>query len=252
MKDFTISKNKYIKYFLSTSSILFLILIWFIISSVYQNDMIFPNIDKIILAFFNIFKESSNILAVVYTILRVLFTVLICFLISFIIVILYVAIPKSIYFFKPLIQIARSTPLAVISIFIFILIGDKLGPYFITILMSLPVAVEGLLTSVDEIPKDIIEELKMLKGNIFIKIIKIYLPIIFPFIVMTFIQTLGMSFKVMIMGEYLCQTKDSIGKTLYAVKYDLAMDTLIAYGILIVIIVVILELIVKTLRKSIK
>ena len=92
----------------------------------------------------------------------------------------------------------------------------------------------------------------MLKGNIFIKIIKIYLPIIFPFIVMTFIQTLGMSFKVMIMGEYLCQTKDSIGKTLYAVKYDLAMDTLIAYGILIVIIVVILELIVKTLRKSIK
>ena len=122
MKDSTISKNKYIKYFLSTSSILFLILIWFIISSVYQNDMIFPNIDKIILAFFNIFKESSNILAVVYTILRVLFTVLICFLISFIIVILYVAIPKSIYLFKPLIQIARSTPLAVISIFIFILI----------------------------------------------------------------------------------------------------------------------------------
>lgn len=251
MKASTISKDKYLKYSLSITSILFLIFLWFIISTIYQNDMIFPNIDRIFLAFINIFKSTSNIQAILNTILRVLFTVVICFLISFIIVILYVIFPKSVYFFRPLVQIARSTPLAVISIFIFILIGDKMGPYFITILMSLPVAVEGLLTSIDEIPKDIIEELKMLKGNIFIKIIKVYIPIIFPFIIMTFIQTLGMSFKVMIMGEYLCQTSRSIGKTLYAVKYDLAMDTLIAYGILIVIIVVILELVVKNLRKSI-
>ena len=88
------------------------------------------------------------------------------------------------------------------------------------------------------------------KGNTIKKITNIYIPIIFPFIIMTLIQTLGMSFKVMIMGEYICQTDNSIGKILYGIKANLEMDSLIAYGILIVLIVSILELIIKHIKKS--
>ncbi len=249
MKDST-TKKKIINYSLSISSILLILLIWIIISTSYQNEMIFPNIKQILTAFINIFKSTSNINAILYTLLRVLITVLICFIISILILGLYILIPESIHFFKPLIQIMRSTPLAILSIFIFILIGDKIGPYVITILMSLPVTLEGLITSVDEIHNDIKDELKLLKGSTIIKIKDIYLPIILPFIIMTLIQTLGMSFKVMIMGEYICQTNISIGKELYGIKANLEMDYLIAYGILIVLIVSILELIIKKLKKS--
>ena len=91
------------------------------------------------------------------------------------------------------------------------------------------------------------DELKTLKGSTIKKITNIYIPIIFPFIIMTLIQTLGMSFKVMIMGEYICQTDNSIGKILYGIKANLEMDSLIAYGILIVLIVSILELIIPLL-----
>lgn len=244
------TKNKIINYSLATSSILLIILIWTIISSSYQNEMIFPNINQILKAFVNIFKNTNNINAVLMTLSRVLITVLVCFIISIFIVGLYILIPNSIHFFKPLIQIMRSTPLAVISIFIFILIGDKLGPFVITILMSLPITIEGLITSIDEINKDVVDELKTLKGSTIIKIKDIYIPIILPFIIMTLIQTLGMSFKVMIMGEYICQTDNSIGKILYGIKANLEMDSLIAYGILIVLIVSILELIIKLIKES--
>lgn len=244
------TKNKIINYSLTVSSILLIVLIWSIISISYKNEMIFPNINQILNAFINIFKSTNNINAILITFLRVIITVIICFIISILIVGLYILIPNSIHFFKPLIQIMRSTPLAVISIFIFILIGDKLGPFVITILMSLPITIEGLITSVDEINKDIIDELKTYKGSTIIKIKDIYIPIIFPFIIMTLIQTLGMSFKVMIMGEYICQTDTSIGKILYGIKANLEMDSLIAYGILIVLVVSIIELIIKEIKKS--
>lgn len=249
MKDSTI-KNKIINYSLTITSILLIIFIWSIISTTYQNEMIFPNIKQIYKAFINIFKDVNNINSILITFARVMITVLACFVISILIVGLYILFPNSLSFFKPLIQIMRSTPLAVISIFIFILIGDKIGPFIITILMSLPITLEGLITSIDEINKDIIDEVKTLKGSILIKIMDIYIPIIFPFIIMTLIQTLGMSFKVMIMGEYICQTDNSIGKILYGIKANLEMDSLIAYGILIVLIVSIIEFIIKQLKKS--
>ena len=143
----------------------------------------------------------------------------------------------------------RSMPLAVISIFIFILIGDRIGPYIITILMSLPVVLEGMMTSVDQINSDIIDEVKMLPGRIGQKIKSVYLPIVFPYVMMCLIQTLGMSFKVMIMGEYICQTSTSIGKVLYGVKMNIEMDYLVAYGILIVLIAGLLECVIKYWKK---
>ena len=245
------SKNKIINYSLATSSILLIILIWTIISSSYQNEMIFPNINQILNAFINILKNTNNINAVLITLLRVLITVIVCFIISIFIVGLYILLPNSIHFFKPLIQIMRSTPLAVISIFIFILIGDKLGPFIITILMSLPITIEGLITSIDEINKDIIDELKTLKGSTIKKITNIYIPIILPFIIMTLIQTLGMSFKVMIMGEYICFTEGSIGfMILESLSIYKSENIIVIIGVLFIISIA-TEIIVRIIQAKI-
>ena len=243
------TNKRILSYSLLISSFLFLILIWTLVSIYYNNDLIFPSINQIIQAFFGIFKESTNMKALFLTIMRVIVSVIVCFILGFLILSIYIIWPTSLTFFRPIIQIMRSTPLAIVSIFIFILIGDKIGPYIITILMSLPVVVEGLITSSGQINKEIIDEVKTLKGSTFLKIKSIYLPIIFPYIMMTLVQSLGMSFKVMIMGEYICQTPNSIGNNLYSVKMNIEMDTLIAYGILIVIIVCLLELFIKGIKK---
>lgn len=249
MKDSTI-RNKVVSSSLFVSFFLVLIFGWIIISSYYDNEMIFPSIKQILNAFLDIFKNSESLKAIGFTILRVIISVLICFVVGFLIITLYILFPTSLSFFKPLIQMMRSMPLAIISIFLFILIGDKIGPYVITILMSLPVVFEGLLVSTNEIDQNIKDELTLLSGSKLTKIRSVYLPTIAPYIMMTLIQTLGMSFKVMIMGEYICQTRDSIGKMLYAIKMNIEMDKLIAYGILIIIIVSIFEFLLKYLKNK--
>lgn len=235
------TKSKLVSSTLSISAILFLLLLWMIVASIYQNDLIFPSIKSIIQAFFRIFQTSNSLKAIGFTCIRVILSVVICFFLGLVITGIYIICPMSIHFLRPMIQMMRSIPLAVISIFIFILIGDKIGPYIITILMSLPIVLEGMMTSVNQINPHIIDEVNMLSGNVWQKIKSVYLPIVFPYVIMCLIQTLGMSFKVMIMGEYICQTNTSIGKVLYSVKMNIEMDSLVAYGILIVLIVVVLE-----------
>ena len=245
----SITKKRILSSSLFVSSFLVIVFFWMILAIIYDNDLIFPNINQIAIAFIHIFKEIDNIIALLLTISRVIISVMISFLLGFFVLIIYILFPSIMAFFNPIIQIMRSTPLAVLSIFIFIIIGDKIGPYVITVLMTFPVVIEGLLTATKQINKDVMDEVKTLQGSSLKKIVYIYIPIIFPYIMMTLIQSLGMSFKVMIMGEYICQTDDSIGKILYGVKSNIEMDSLIAYGILIVIIVVVLELFIQMIKK---
>ena len=171
------TKSKLVSSTLSISAILFLLLLWMIVASIYQNDLIFPSIKSIIQAFFRIFQTSNSLKAIGFTCIRVILSVVICFFLGLVITGIYIICPMSIHFLSPMIQKNKS----------------------------------------------------------------VYLPIVFPYVIMCLIQTLGMSFKVMIMGEYICQTNTSIGKVLYSVKMNIEMDSLVAYGILIVLIVVVLE-----------
>ena len=242
----SITKNKILSITFATSSILLLLLFWIILTNIYNNSLIFPSIGQIFTSMKEILSSISSLKAIGMTILRSIIAVAICLVICLLITSLYVAYPLSVNFFKPLIRIMRSVPLAILSIFIFILIGSKKGPYVITILMTLPVVFEGLILGVNEIPEGITDELKMLN----VKIIDIYIPMMKPYIIMSIVQALGMSFKVLIMGEYICQTKNSIGKELYNIKIDLDMASLLAYGILIVIIVFVLEIVVNKLKEK--
>ena len=114
-----------------------------------------------------------HIIALLLTISRVIISVMISFLLGFFVLIIYILFPSSMAFFNPIIQIMRSTPLAVLSIFIFIIIGDKIGPYVITVLMTFPVVIEGLLTATKQINKDVMDEVKTLQGSSLKKIVYI-------------------------------------------------------------------------------
>mgnify|MGYP003300340989 CR=1 FL=1 len=143
----------------------------------------------------------------------------------------------------------RSTPQVILSIFLFILF-DRIAPYIITLLVILPVATQGILTSIDNIDPVLIDDLKLIDCNLFKKLIYAYIPLIKDYLLMVFIQIFGLGFKVMIMGEYISHTTNSIGDYLYDVK-GTDLPELIAWGILTAIIVIIVETIVNILVKKI-
>lgn len=232
----------------SIITILLIIAIWEIVAFVKNEPTIFPHITGIVSSLINIFlKANLNILLM--TFLRVVISILISFVLSLIVGILYINSKDTIYFFKPIISFMRSTPQVVLSIFLFILF-DKIAPFLITILVIFPIATEGIITSIDNIDPVLQDDLKMIKGSFFKKIFYAYIPLIKDYLLMVFIQIFGLGFKVMIMGEYISYTKNSIGGYLYGIK-GIDLPELIAWGILVTVIVILVETLVKYIMKYI-
>lgn len=240
------------KYLYPIITIIILLVAWEILSITKNEPKVFPGIGKICIAFFHLFTKN-NLSIISLTILRIVISVLITFIVTFIISLLYLWKKETYYFFKPIIDSMRSIPLAVISVFLFILLTGNLAPYFITILVILPVVVEGVITGIDNIDQNLLDDLKLINTSFFKSIFYVYIPLIKNYLLMTFVQAFGLGLKVMIMGEFICYTKNSVGKELSIIKSAFEMSELLAWGILIVITVVVIEYISKLIiNKKIK
>lgn len=248
-----ISTLKKILYSLIT--ILLIIIIWEIYASYRNEPTIFPHTTQIIKSFCTLFN-INNLKTLGMTLFRITLSVIIAFMISVIVGLLYIWKKDTLYFFKPIISAMKTIPLAVISIFLWLIFKSTTAPYIITTLIIIPISIEGVITSIDGIDKVLIEDLKMIDTNIFKSLIYVYIPLIKDYLLMVFLQTFGLGLKVMVMGEYICQTKNSVGKIISVVKsgvgYQDAMSELIAWGILLVIIVVIIEFLIKLIIKKIQ
>ena len=95
----------------------------------------------------------------------------------------------------------RSTPLAVLSIFIFLLL-DKIAPYVITILVILPVAIEGITTAISNIDKNLLDDAKLNSPSIFKTIIYFLLLIIMKHLYLTIIYIIILSMAYFIISRY--------------------------------------------------
>ena len=224
-------------------SIFVILLVWEILVLVKNEPSIFPHISDIFISTINKFNKD-NLVIILNTLLRTIISVIIVMIISFIISFLYIVNKKTLAFFTPFISIMRSTPLAVLSIFIFLLL-DKIAPYVITILVILPVAIEGITTAISNIDKNLLDDAKLNSPSIFKTIIYVYIPLIKNYLIMVFVQIFGLGIKVMVMGEFICYTKNSIGKELSVLKYINELPDLISWGIIIVLLVAIIEFIIK-------
>lgn len=238
------------KYIYLIIGIFFIFILWTIISLSQNNEFIFPNIFQIFNAFSKLILEKEILISSLFTLLRVLLVCIISFIISSIIALIYVLNKETIFLFKPMLILLKASPLAIISVYLWIALGAEIAPYLITLLMVLPVMIEGLIASINNIDQIYIDALKLEKVSIFKKFYYVYLPMILPYIIMSFLQTFGLGIKVMIMGEYICQSNNSLGQIIYILKQNLAFDQLLALLILILIIVFLVEFLIKTISKK--
>ena len=237
MKASTIRKISF-----SSFTILLLFIIWIIISTTKNNDMIYPSIGSIFKAVLNCFKWV-NFKLLLMTFLRVIITLAISLIVCLIIITITLKFPDSYAFFSPIVKIMRTVPFICVSLFIVLFFKRGIAPYIIAFLVIIPIMLEGFLSGVKQINKNIIEDLKLLEISFPKKLFQVYLPLAFPTIMMTIFQTFGLGFKVVIMGEYFAQTKNSLGLALYDAKAFLEMSTIFAWTIIIVIVVAIIEII---------
>lgn len=250
MNSMRIKKNKTLfNIFASTFTVFVLFLAWVIFSNTKNNPLIYPTIGQIFDEFINIFK-NSNLKIFASSIYRLLISIIVSFAISFIILGFYLVCRWSFGFISPIIKIMRSVPFVSFSIFVLLIFGNEYSPYIITALVIIPIIVDGVKSGLDQINRNLTDDLSLLNISFFKKMYLVYLPILLPTIITLILQTFGLGFKVMVMGEYFSQTPLSVGKELYNAKSFLDMDVVIAWTIMIVIVSGIVEFFVNLFKEK--
>ena len=117
-------------------------------------------------------------------------------------------------------------------------------------LVTMPITTQSILTSIDSIDPSIQDDIKMNNVHQLKAWFIVYMPLIKKHLLMSFFQTFGLGLKVMIMGEYICYTKNSIGQELSQIKSSFEIGNLLAWGILIVLIVTISEKLINYIVKE--
>lgn len=246
MKLSTLTK----KLSLYLTGFIIIIIAWEIYATTKNFELVFPKTKVIINSLFNLLKQAKTYSLILTSIIRIIISLIIALSISLLITFCYSMLNDSINLFRPLLTIFKSTPLVIISLFIYMAFSNDFGPIFVNILVSIPIITEGLISGINSIDKDITDQFKLEQANKLTKFIYLELPMNKNTLIMVILQTLGLSFKVIIMAEYLCQTNNSIGKTLESIKAALEFNYLIAWGIIIVIIVTLFELLINKINKS--
>lgn len=242
------------KYSLGIISIVSIFLLWQVIVIIKNDAFIFPGVLEILKSSFKIITNKSDLIVLSNTLFKLIIVIIISLLLAGIVAFIYIIFPSSVYFFRPIINILKAAPFAVISIYIFYAFYQtkEIAPGIVTFLVVLPLSFEGLIGAIDNIDKNLIDDMKMLEISTFKKFIYVYIPICVPFIVTTLLQSFGLGLKVMIMSEFMSQVDKTIGGALFNIKYNYDYAYLLGWLVIIITIVSIIDMLIRIISKRSK
>ena len=222
-------------------SIITIFLMLYIIGFTINNDIIFPAPSSIFIALIDLLKSLDSYVILGYTLLRLLISLGISFLIGATLGILAGRFYNIELFLKPIITILRSLPLAAIIVIIMIILGFNKSPYIICMLMLVPVIYESFLNGIKNLDKELMMVWHLESNFNILVLFKIIFPLARPFIKTAYTSSVGMGIKVLIMAEFVCSTRNSIGNALVNAANYLEYDVVFAWSIIAIILVVIVE-----------
>ena len=129
-----------------------------------------------------------------------------------------------------------------------LLISLELAPLIITLFVIVPIGYESIYTSLKEVDKDLIDEVK-LNSNINLKIIFVlFFPIKKNQLISGVLQTIGLSLKVLVMSEILTQGINTIGGKIQLARSYIDITRVFSWTIILLVLVLIIELVISKIR----
>ena len=248
MKNSTTKSNK----IFLILGVVFIFLLWELLSLISQNDFIVPSISNTMKALGEILTKSDTYNILFSTILRLFTSITICFILALTLAVFSNINERVKYFLKPLISLLKTLPVATIIIMLLVMIGRSIAPYFIVGLVVLPLIYESVLNALETIDKDIIDEVKMVSsGKDFTVLKRIYLPLITPYLLTSLIQAFGLGLKVLVMAEFIAETKNSIGEVIRFYKNEALTEYVFAWTIILVLFILLIDLLLHYIKKKI-
>lgn len=216
-------------------SIIFWILLWFILSLIVGEELFLPSPWETILSLIKNIESGEFWLSILTSFKNIILSLLLSFSLS-----LVVALFANYFFFlesllSPLVKTMRSVPVASIIILILLWVKSKNLPLVVSFLMTFPILYSSLLSGLKNTDSRLLE----MAGNYSVSTIKriryIYLPSIFPSLKNGLRNAIGFAWKSSVASEVIALPENTIGSMLYEAKIYLMTDSLFSLTLAIVL-----------------
>lgn len=247
MKKYT-TKDKSFAYI---SGVFFIFLVWVLASLIIDNEAILPNIGLTFKALGVLLGEKDTYLIFGHTILRLLLSLSISFILALLMGLLTIKIPLLRYFLSPGMGLVKTLPNIIIILIMLVVFSNKVAVFVITSFVIFPILYEGVYLGFSSINKDVLEDVRTLSNLNGYIAFKIYIPLAMPTILASLLQSFGLGIKVSVMAEYISKPNNSIGKELWIYKdYSYQMESVLAWAILLIAFVLIVEALIHYAKKK--
>jgi NitT/TauT family transport system permease protein len=230
---------------LSILAIFVIFIVWLIFGAIVNNDLLLPKPLSVFKAFLTIFSDGSSLTAIGYTLIRLLAGLAIAFVFGFGLGLISGLNKNISYFLTPFITILRTVPVISITVLLLIILGFNLTPYVITFLMLFPLIYQATYGSIKALDQELIDVYRLEDNSLYSAIRHCYIPLIAQEIKTSLLQSMGLGIKVLVMAEYLSQTKKSIGNYLYLAKTNIEYDKVFAWTLVLVLLALFFEAIIN-------
>ena len=225
----------------SIGSIFILFILWVIASSLISNEIVLPTPLSTFKAFFSLLIETNHLESIALTLFRLFIALFFAAFIGVIFGVLSGLNTKIRYVLRPVVTFLRTIPVISIVVILLIVFGFTLIPYLITFLMIFPLIFQAISDGIENLDQELVDVFKLEDDSLLDGVRYCYLPLIGPQIRTALLQSAGLGIKVLVMAEYLSQTSNSIGNSLYLSKVNLDYASVFSWTLLLIIIVIILE-----------
>ena len=230
--------------------ILFVFLLWYILSITYNNSLVIPRIKEVFKSLVDLLGSNRFLQLFFKMILRILLTLSCSLIIAIIMSVLSFISIKIHSLLNPLIVIMKTIPIIAIIILLLMSIGMKTAPYVATGFVIVPLIYEMVYASLKGIDKTITEDIKTVTGINFTVIFRFYLPLVFPNIVTSLLQSFGLGLKVMLMAEFISPMRDTFGAEINRYYNNNDMPKVFAIVIIVIIVVFLSDKLIKMIREK--
>ena len=232
-----------------------LILILIEAGSALKGDrLVFPTAGEISRAFIRLISSGTTWNRIGTTLLHIIEALVISVLIGTGLGIAEGLAPFLHAILRPLMALLRSLPMILLVIIIMVIAPYAMVPVLTAGMVLIPMISEAGYEGVVRMDPELIDVYRMNSGLNLTIIVRVYLPMMSGYMKQAFINAAGMGLKVIVTSEYLVQTRDSLGKTIYTASYFNEYPEIYAYALIMIGLVLLLtglpKLIIRAAEKS--
>lgn len=230
-------------------AILFLVVSYYILSEITNNEMIFPKIGLILVYFKNL-DLTVLVKHTGATVLKVLISYSVSLTLALVLAI--TAYYRKFYrMINPYISILKTIPTISIILIALIWLGNEKSIYLIANLVIIPILYETFFYHLKNIDPKLIDVSKVYQFDYIKKVRFLYYYPLLEGLMVSLKQTFGLCFKVIVMAEVIGQSQRGIGAQIQNEKVNLEMVGVFSWTIILIMVVLVIDLVLDNIAKKV-